>query len=151
VHIVRSTIGKKTSVYSCFILFSIIFLGIVFALILQLNPATADQSYYEPSVKMISSETMSSMSNMSGMHGMTGMSNMSGMHGMTGMSNMSGMHGMTGMSNMSGMHGMTGMLGISSNEESIFLECMFISIAGLVGIPFAWVIISERRKKLQSN
>jgi hypothetical protein len=88
---------------------------------------------------------------MSGMHGMTGMSNMSGMHGMTGMSNMSGMHGMTGMSNMSGMHGMTGMLGISSNEESIFLECMFIAIAGLVGIPFAWVIISERRKKLQSN
>ncbi|MFZ1076292.1 MAG: hypothetical protein WAN47_02550 [Nitrosotalea sp.] len=49
--------------------------------------------------------------------------------------------------NMSGMHGMSGMLGISSNEKmSIFLEWMFIITAGLIGIPFAWVIISERRK-----
>jgi hypothetical protein len=136
---------------ACFILCSIISLGIMFLLISQLNVVTADQSYSESSVKMISSETMSGMSaNMSGMHGMSGMSaNMSGMHGMSGMSaNMSGMHGMSGMSaNMSGMHGMSGMLGISSNEKiSIFLEWMFIITAGLIGIPFAWVIISKRRK-----
>ena len=105
---VSSSIGKKPLVYAYFILFSIIFLGIVFVLISQLNMATVDQSYSESSGKMISNETMPEMS-----------ANMSGMHGMSGMSaNMSGMHGMSGMSaNMSGMHGMSGMLGISSNEK----------------------------------
>ena len=106
-----SSAGKVTTlVYTYFILFSVIFLGIVFTSPLKFSAETS----------------------MSG--------NMSGMMGM------SGMHGMSG--NMSGMMGMSRILGISSNEKMyVFLEWMFVLVACLVGIPFAWVIISEKRKK----
>lgn len=42
---VSSSAGKKTLVYACFILFSAIFLGIVFALTSKYNLETTDQSY----------------------------------------------------------------------------------------------------------
>jgi len=128
---VRSSGRKRTLVSRYFIPFSVT-LGVMFVSISQFDTVTADQSYSEFSVKMISSGTMS------GMQGMSGMSN-----------NMSGMQGMSGMSNnMSGMQGMSGMLGISSNEEvTIFLEWMFVLAVILVGVPFAWVFISEKRKK----
>ena len=126
---------KKNLACVWFGLFSIIFVGIVFVLVSQLHTVNAEQYYSAYSIKMISSETMA------------GMSNMSGMHGMAGMSNMSGMHGMAGMSNMSGMREMSDRLGISSNEKiPIFLEWMTMLTACLGGIPFAWVIISQRRK-----
>ena len=48
---------------------------------------------------------------------------------------------------MSGMREMSDRLGISSNEKiPIFLEWMTMLTACSVGIPFAWVIISQRRK-----
>ncbi|MFZ0185203.1 MAG: hypothetical protein WBV92_05730 [Nitrosotalea sp.] len=114
---------KKNLACVWFGLFSIIFVGIVFVLVSQLHTVNAEQYYSAYSIKMISSETMA------------------------GMSNMSGMHGMAGMSNMSGMREMSDRLGISSNEKiPIFLEWMTMLTACLVGIPFAWVIISQRRK-----
>jgi len=126
-------------------------LGIIFSFIYQYDPLIATQAYSENSIKIISSDKMS------GMQGMSGMSNnMSGMQGMSGMSNnMSGMQGMSGMSNnmsgmqgMSGMRGLSGMYGITSNDEiSVFLEWMLVIILGLVGVPFAWVILRERRRK----
>jgi len=139
-------------------------LGIIFSFIYQYDPLIATQAYSENSIKIISSDKMSGMqgmsgmsNNMSGMQGMSGMSNnMSGMQGMSGMSNnMSGMQGMSGMSNnmsgmqgMSGMRGLSGMYGITSNDEiSVFLEWMLVIILGLVGVPFAWVILRERRRK----
>ena len=101
-------------------IFSVIFVGIMFAQISQLNATDTEQFYSISSIKMISSETMSGMSGM----------------------NMSGMHGMSGM-NMSGMHGI---LDMDSNEKiSSFIEWMSVLIAGLIGIPFAWVIISQKR------
>ncbi len=121
--------------------------------ITQFDLVSADSSYSEPSVKMISSETMSGMQSGS-MSGMSSMSNnMSGMQSgsMSGMSSMS--NNMSGMQSgsvqgMSGMKGMSGMLGISSNEEiSIFLEWMFALTIVLIGVPFAWVFLRERRKK----
>jgi hypothetical protein len=137
--------GRKMLIHTCFILFSIISSGIVLVLILPLNMASADQSYFEPSIKTVSSDVMSGMSNnMSDMKGMSGMSNnMSDMKGMSGMSNnMSDMKGMPGMGSMSRM------LGISSNEEvSIFLEWIIVLIVVLIGAPFAWVFLSEKRKK----
>ncbi len=42
---VSSSVGKKTLVYACLILFSIIFLGIVFGLTSKINTETTDQSY----------------------------------------------------------------------------------------------------------
>ena len=124
--------GRKMLIHTCFILFSIISSGIVLVLILPLNMASADQSYFEPSIKTVSSDVMSGMSN-----------NMSDMKGMSGMSNnMSDMKGMPGMGSMSRM------LGISSNEEvSIFLEWIIVLIVVLIGAPFAWVFLSEKRKK----
>ncbi|HUL51758.1 MAG TPA: hypothetical protein VLT10_00630 [Verrucomicrobiae bacterium] len=100
-------------------------LGIIFSFIYQYDPLIATQAYSENSIKIISSDKMS------GMQGMSGMSN-----------NMSGMQGM------SGMRGLSGMYGITSNDEiSVFLEWMLVIILGLVGVPFAWVILRERRRK----
>ena len=97
-------------------------MGIMFSLIYQYDPVVGTQAYSENSMKMISSDKMS---------GMQGMSN-----------NMSGMQGM------SRMRGISGMYGITSNDEiSVFLECMLVIISGLVGVPFAWVILRERRRK----
>jgi len=119
-------------IHACFILSLIISLGIVLVLISQLNTVIADQPHFEYSIKIISSDLMSGMSN-----------NMSGMQGMSGMSN-----NMSGMQGMSGMGGMSRMLGISSNEEiTVFLEWMFVLAIVLIGTPFAWVFLRERRKK----
>ena len=121
--------GEKIH-YTCAIPFLAIFVLVAVIVISQFYMATVDQFYPKSLVQTAQSNTTSGMS-----------SNMSGMQGMSGMS-----------SNMSGMQGMSRMLGISSNEQvPIFLELMGIITACLVGIPFAWVFVRERRKRYKMD
>ena len=133
----RSNVKNITLSYTYFFS-SLVILEIVFVLFLQSHVAAGDQSYSEASIKVISAETMSGMQGMS--------NNMSGMQGMS--NNMSGMQGMSNnMSGMQGMSGMSGMSVISNDKTSLFLEWMLILVVVLVGVPFAWVLLRERRKK----